>query len=105
MLPVFDGHNDALTAEDHARLSSGRNGGHLDLPRMSEGGMRGGIFAVFTPSPEDQAGRRRFIGKAYREPLAEPVEQGAAAAHATAAAGRLLRLEHDGQVRLALGIA
>jgi len=105
MLSVFDGHNDALTREDHADLVAGRKGGHLDLPRMREGGMRGGIFAVFTPSPEDTAGARRFGGKGYREPLAKPLEQGAAAAHATAAAGRLLRLEREGQVRVARAVA
>jgi membrane dipeptidase len=104
MLPVFDGHNDALTSEDHAGLAAGRSGGHLDLPRMRQGGMRGGIFAVFTPSPEERSGRRRFGGRAYREPPAEPLEQGAAAAHALGAAGRLLRLEREGQVRLARGV-
>ncbi|MFL5861464.1 MAG: peptidase, partial [Solirubrobacteraceae bacterium] len=51
MIPVFDGHNDALTRDDHALLAAGRDGGHLDLPRMRVGGLRGGIFAVFTPSP------------------------------------------------------
>jgi|SRR5215218_3322326 len=101
MLAVFDGHNDALTSEDHLDLASGRSGGHLDLPRMREGGMRGGIFAVFTPSPQERSGPRGFGGKAYREPLAQPVEQAAAAGHATAAAGRLLRLEREGQVRVA----
>lgn len=105
MLPVFDGHNDALTREDHADLVGGREGGHLDLPRMREGGMRGGIFAVFTPSPEDTSGARRFGGRGYREPLAKPVEQGAAAAHATAAAGRLLRLEREGHLRVAREVA
>jgi membrane dipeptidase len=105
MLPVFDGHNDALTREDYAELAGGRSGGHLDLPRMREGGMRGGIFAIFTPSPEEHVGPRRFGGGAYREPLAKPLEQGAAAAHATAAAGRLLRLEQEGQVRVARAIA
>ncbi|MGH8574046.1 MAG: hypothetical protein ACREX8_15945, partial [Gammaproteobacteria bacterium] len=58
MRPIFDGHNDALTREDHAALADGRAGGHLDLPRMRLGGMRGGIFAVFTPSP---ATRRRPV--------------------------------------------
>ncbi|MGV1049713.1 MAG: membrane dipeptidase, partial [Solirubrobacterales bacterium] len=58
MLPVFDGHNDALTRADHADIAGGREGGHLDLPRMREGGMRGGIFAVFTPSPGEGSGRR-----------------------------------------------
>ncbi len=51
MTAVFDGHNDALTREDHAGLVSGRDGGHLDLPRMRAGGLRGAIFAVFTESP------------------------------------------------------
>ena len=42
MIPVFDGHNDSLTRADHDRLAAGRHGGHVDLPRMAEGGMRGG---------------------------------------------------------------
>ncbi len=103
MIPVFDGHNDALTRPDHGDLIGGRSDGHLDLPRMRKGGMRGGIFAVFTPSPDEQTGRPRF--GAAREPLAKPIEQGVAAAHATAAAGRLLRLEQEGQVKVAREIA
>ena len=87
--PVFDGHNDALTREDHGRLVDGREGGHLDLPRMRAGGMRGGIFAVFTPSPEDR----------------QPVEHAVAAAYATEAAGRLLALERGGHIRLARAIS
>lgn len=56
-IPVFDGHNDALTRlwlsdhpEDpvhafvHERLS-----GHLDLKRCQEGGFMGGMFAIFLP--------------------------------------------------------
>ena len=84
MLPVFDGHNDALTRDDHARLASGRAGGHLDLPRMQAGGVRGGIFSVFTRSADEQAS----------------VEHTVAAADATAVAGRLLALERAGAVRL-----
>jgi membrane dipeptidase len=87
MLPVFDGHNDALTREDHDFLASGRDGGHLDLPRMRAGGMRGGIFSVFTPSAKDE----------------QPVDHVIAAADATAAAGRLMALERGGFVRVARG--
>lgn len=105
MLPIFDGHNDALTAEDHRDLAGGRREGHLDLPRMRKGGMRGGIFAVFTPSPEEEARRTIFGGVGTREPLAKPVPQEVAAAHATAVAGRLQRLEREGQVRVARTIA
>jgi membrane dipeptidase len=85
MLPVFDGHNDALTRDDHALLASGRRGGHLDLPRMQAGGVRGGIFAVFTRSEEDD----------------EPVEHEVAAADAAAVAGRLLAFERSGALRVA----
>src|SRR5262249_57882303 len=55
VIPVFDGHNDALTCSDHDRLATGRENGHLDLPRMYAGGVRGGIFAVFTSSGDDES--------------------------------------------------
>ncbi len=104
MIPIFDGHNDALTCADHADLAGGRSGGHLDLPRMREGGMRGGIFAVFTPSSGEEHGRRTFGGAGYSEPLAEPVPQAEAAAHATAVAGRLSALEREGELVVARAI-
>jgi membrane dipeptidase len=104
VIAVFDGHNDALTREDHARLAAGREGGHLDLPRMREGGMRGGIFAVFTSSPGDDTDERTFGGGTYAEPLAEPVPHEVAAADATAAAGRLFELERAGELTVARGI-
>ncbi len=89
MPAVFDGHNDALIADDHALLVGGRPGGHLDLPRMRAGGLRGGIFAVFVQSEDDREG---------------PVEHEVAAARAGAIAGRLLALERAGSVRLARGV-
>ncbi len=60
--PIFDGHNDVL-------LRMARSGntpdapaydflqenptGHLDLPRARKGGLAGGLFAIFTPTPKD----------------------------------------------------
>jgi hypothetical protein len=102
VIPIFDGHNDTITRADHADIAAGRAGGHLDLPRMRAGGMRGGIFAVFTPSPDEASGPTRLAGRA-RSPAAE-VSHEVAAAGATAAAGRLLRLEREGEVVLARGI-
>jgi membrane dipeptidase len=101
MIPVFDGHNDALTRADHRDLATGRSGGHVDLPRMAEGGMRGGIFAVFTESPGDDI---RLVPRAdgvVEVELAAEVPHAAAAAYATAAAGRLLELERAGRIRIA----
>jgi membrane dipeptidase len=101
MLPVFDGHNDALTSEDHALFATGRPGGHLDVPKMHAGHVRGGIFAVFTPSRgENHEPLRREAGVIEFE-LAPRVGLGRAAAYATAAAGRLLALERDGHLQLA----
>jgi membrane dipeptidase len=102
VLTVFDGHNDALTRDDHALIARGRDGGHLDLPRMRAGGVRGAIFAVFTRS---DGGARdvqvpRDDGVVEFE-LAPPVEHAVAAANASAVAGRLVALERAGKVRIA----
>jgi membrane dipeptidase len=104
VLAVFDGHNDALTCEDHALIAVGRAGGHLDLPRMRAGGVRGGIFSVFTESPGWTA-TPSVSGGLGALPPAEPVDHATAAADATAVAGRLLALERAGALRLARGVA
>jgi membrane dipeptidase len=100
--PVFDGHNDTLTTDDHALIAVGRPGGHLDLARMRAGGVRGAIFSVFTRSAGGSREHRvpRDDGVVEFEP-APPVEHAVAAADASAVAGRLLALERAGQVRLA----
>jgi membrane dipeptidase len=110
VIAVFDGHNDALTSVDHADLAGGREGGHLDLPRMRAGGMRGGIFALFTSSPGEEAPTAighgfGAEGGTFIEPLAEPVPHEVAAAEATAVAGRLFALERAGEVTVARSIA
>jgi membrane dipeptidase len=105
MTAVFDGHNDALTRDDHALLIPGREGGHLDLPRMRAGGLRGAIFAVFTESPDfDWTPVHRDDGVREYAP-AQPVSQLEAAASATGAAGRLAALERAGHVRVARTVA
>jgi membrane dipeptidase len=92
MIAVFDGHNDALTRADADRFATGRDGGHLDLPRAREGGLAGGIFAAFTPTP----------GHEHDDlPLAPPVDHEIAAADAARTLGRLHALERDGHVRIA----
>lgn len=105
MIPIFDGHNDAVTRGDHGLLANGRPDGHLDLPRMAQAGLRGAIFAVFTPSePDSHVLVPRDDGVLEFE-YAEPVPQAAAAGDASAAAGRLIALERAGQLRLVRGAA
>jgi membrane dipeptidase len=102
---IFDGHNDVLTREDHAGLVEGRAGGHVDLPRMRSGGMRGGIFAVFSPSPETSTEVRIGADGVEEVPYAAPLAQRDAAAHARDAADRLLGAERAGHLRIARRIA
>ncbi len=99
-LAVFDGHNDTLTHPDHALFASGGGSAHVDLERMRAGGMRGGIFAVFTSSPDGRGTRvRRDDGVVEFEP-AQPVDQPTAAGHVLRVAGRLLALEREGHIRI-----
>lgn len=57
-LPVLDGHNDILLRllrapeRREAIWLTGEGRGHLDLPRMREGGFAGGFFAIWVPSPD-----------------------------------------------------
>ncbi len=99
--PVFDGHNDALTRDGTPDLRTRLGDGHLDLPRMREGGMRGGIFAVFTPSPDEKPGQMKFSRGVTAAPLAPPIGHEEAAAHASDAAERLLELERAGELNVA----
>jgi membrane dipeptidase len=105
MIPIFDGHNDALTRGDHGLLVEGRPDGDLDLPRMAEVGLRGAIFAVFTPSEPDSHELVPRDDGVIEFQYAEPVPQPTAAGDATAAAGRLAALERAGHVRLARAAA
>src|ERR1700722_6602019 len=103
-LAVFDGHNDALTRDDHALIAIGRAGGDVDLPRMAAGGMRGGMFAVCTPSPKAQFEPVARGDGVFGFPDMEPVALADASAHGTAAAGRLFALDRAGLVRVARAI-
>jgi membrane dipeptidase len=105
MVAVFDGHNDALTREDHDGLVAGRSAGHIDLPRMREGRMRGGIFAVFTPSPAERWQPVARSDGVLEFELAHEVAHRDAAAYASAAAGRLVELDRQGHVRLVRSVA
>jgi membrane dipeptidase len=104
VIPVFDGHNDAITREDAAGFATGRPDGHLDLPRARAGGFAGGIFALFTPTPG--AEHIDFDGDGRMEvELAAPIGREMAAAATTEAAGRLLSLERDGHLKLVRSVA
>jgi membrane dipeptidase len=56
--PVFDGHNDILARlmqegreGAETRFLDGQPGVHIDMPRARQGGLAGGLCAVYVPSP------------------------------------------------------
>src|ERR1700709_495151 len=85
----FDGHNDSLTREDHADFLPGREGGQLDLPRMAEAGMRGGVVPLFIRNPETADWRPALSKRPGGAGPAPELDHAYASAASTTAAGRL----------------
>jgi membrane dipeptidase len=100
MTAIFDGHNDALTRAEAAALAAGRDEGHLDVPRATEAGLAGGIFAVFVDSVDDPLENVEMRAGGYDVPLPSPVPHEDALAAAAAFAARLFTLEAAGAVRV-----
>ncbi len=83
-LPIFDGHNDVLQSiylpkSGQARLFFERTPeGHIDLPRIREGGFGGGFFAVFVPSNLSAGGYPGAMpdskATSYEIPLPAPLD-------------------------------
>jgi membrane dipeptidase len=101
MPTVFDGHNDTLTRSDAGRFVSGRDGGHVDLPRARAGGLGGGIFACYTRTP---GAPKQLLADAspdgYFIDVSQPIGEEIAAPHAARTLARLLRLERGGHLRV-----
>ncbi len=109
MIAVFDGHNDFLqrmvAAGDAAPgiWQSGDGSGHLDLPRMRAGGLAGGFFAIWVPSPhrpEDDGAAGRMASPPFTMPLPPEIDAATAQAHALAQAAKLFALARTGTLRI-----
>lgn len=109
-LPIFDGHNDSLMSlylpkpgENRAFFSRNPQG-HIDFPRMQEGGFGGGLFAVFVPSgqtPLKFAGIAPESGDtAYEMPMPSKVDHSYALEIAIQGMAALFRLETESEGRL-----
>ncbi|MGZ4155532.1 MAG: dipeptidase [Actinomycetota bacterium] len=92
MIPVVDGHNDALLRVWRSGESLRERGddGHLDLPRMREGGIAAGFFAIFVPDDDYMVDRREAVvatDDGWEVPFDEPVtiERASSVAHELAA--------------------
>jgi membrane dipeptidase len=111
-LPVFDGHNDVLLSiylpKKGQRLSffDRNDHGHIDWPRMREGGFAGGFFAVFVPSPsrsdKHPGAAPDAKNTAYELPMPASVDQTYAREITIKGMASLFRLaaQSDGQIRV-----
>jgi membrane dipeptidase len=78
VIPIIDGHNDALLRvwRSGGSLLERSDDGHLDLPRMREGGIAAGFFAVFVPARDDEPADPRSAvvqtDDGYEVPMEEP---------------------------------
>ena len=64
---VFDGHNDTLTRTDLHAFLQGSASGQIDLHRAETGGLRGGLFAIFTPPPPGSPERDPMFGITFTD--------------------------------------
>jgi membrane dipeptidase len=112
--PIFDGHNDTLLNLHFADRGGGRSfmvrnsRGHIDLPRAREGGLAGGLFAIFVPAPGGKPGplaaRAIRTADGYRIPPADPIDPDHARRLTAEIVDRLRGLESDGALRVACDI-
>lgn len=103
---VFDGHNDLTlrllrgdaTADG---VASGLADGHIDKPRAKRGGLGGGMFAIFVPSPGNKDVRHDEMRNAtYDIPLPDPVSEDEALAWTERGFDVMDDLESAGAVRI-----
>lgn len=109
-MPIFDGHNDVLLRLMRRRNTperaflDGDNAGHLDWPRMRQGGLFGGLFAIYVPS-DDMPGLdvdAMMAMPQYDVPLPPEMDLAPAQAVTVHMASLLLRIERAsrGQVKV-----
>lgn len=97
---VFDGHNDALLRLHMeggeaaiAAFLAGGTAGHIDLAKAAAGNLRGGLFAIFPPSPRGGLDLSRFGTNGYDMAMPAPLEIAEATTSTIAMASILFRLE------------
>ncbi len=111
IVPIFDGHNDAVQHLAEYR-AGGRDfltrsdDGHLDLPRAREGGLIGGLFAMFAKPERPPEGDLTKTATGYEVRLADALDPAYARQRIDAqldALGRVVA-RSDGQIRWAASV-
>jgi membrane dipeptidase len=110
-IAIFDGHNDSVQHMSEYR-TGGRNflmrsdDGHLDLARAREGGLIGGLFAMFAKPENEPADDLTITKSGYEVRLAGELDPASARRQIRAQHDALCRLveRSDGQIRWAVSV-
>ncbi|RDV03778.1 dipeptidase [Undibacter mobilis] len=107
-IPVFDGHNDVLlrlykspSTDPVADFLGGEEAGHIDLKKARAGGLAGGLFALYSPSPRTASTTESTTG-ALSRPLPPPLPMDEARASAAGELAILVRIERASQGAVAI---
>src|SRR6476659_8463205 len=109
----FDGHNDVLLRlwrqgnDGVAAFLEGDGKGHLDLPRAREGGMVGGLYAIFAPSEGKSQADDPIESAIYDMPVPPPLDVTHAQRATLEMASLLFRIvqRSSGGIRIARSVA
>jgi len=101
MQQVFDGHNDALLRLSkvvHDPIGTFRDGGpgHIDRPKARKGGLIGGFFALYSPTPNAPMDFDAFDNPPYDLPLPPALSREEAAEPVAAQVAVARGLEEEG---------
>jgi membrane dipeptidase len=108
MQPVFDGHNDVLYrlwkhskegTDPVQEFIEGTTSGHIDKKRARQGGLAGGLCAIYVPSG-DLSFKAPDANGHYSTPLAAPLERAPSLDIALEMASIALRLQQAGGWKL-----
>lgn len=110
-IPIFDGHNDVLLrlfqagGRDRAdSFITGRDG-HIDLKKAKSGGLAGGFFAIYVPSPVDLDLKFELMTQdSYELPLPPAIDLADALPIALQQAAILAELETLGALKICTSV-
>ena len=106
MLEIFDGHNDTVQrikeySPDGVDFLDRSTAGHLDLPRAEDGGLIGGLFAMFVrPEPPANSAVVPQPANAVRSPVAIPMDHAKREVTKQLAALKTLEARACGKIRI-----
>jgi len=106
-IPIFDGHNDTVHLIREYKpggidFLAPNNSGHLDLPRAKQGGVFGGLFAIFVRAEHPPVDDLTITETGYEVRMAEPLDHAYALRETTKelAALKSLAVRSEGQIRV-----